>query len=408
MADNSDAGQQRRLLAKALSYKFEAFDKVDYPDWESLFLQLNYRTEQHFCLCIDEFPFVVKEDNALPSVLQKLIDTKSLKYTILLCGSSQQIMQGLVLDAAEPLYGRADTIIHLSPIKVKFLQEILKSDAVATIEEYAVWGGVPRYWELRKRELSMLDAVKYHILNTNGTLYEEPTRLFMDDLTQTTLSSTLLSLIGNGVNRLSEIAGKMGKPSTELSRPLGKLVSLGFVERDIPFGESSRSTKRSVYKVVDPFMSFFYRYVVPNRSLIALGRTEMVCGMIGGSFSAFVGARWEILCRQAVSGNVIDNTVWNVSGRWWGSVSRDKSVELDIVAESLDKKRVLVGECKWTEGEYADRLFADLKERASLCPFIKGREVVYVLFLKRPALDGITHNVFLPQDVINDKFAIIS
>ena len=408
MADNSDAGQQRRLLAKALSYKFEAFDKVDYPDWESLFLQLNYRTEQHFCLCIDEFPFVVKEDNALPSVLQKLIDTKSLKYTILLCGSSQQMMQGLVLDAAEPLYGRADTIIHLSPIKVKFLQEILKSDAVATIEEYAVWGGVPRYWELRERELSMLDAVKYHILNTNGTLYEEPTRLFMDDLTQTTLSSTLLYLIGNGVNRLSEIAGKMGKPSTELSRPLGKLVSLGFVERDIPFGESSRSTKRSVYKVVDPFMSFFYRYVVPNRSLIALGRTEMVCGMIGGSFSAFVGARWEILCRQAVSGNVIDNTVWNVSGRWWGSVSRDKSVELDIVAESLDKKRVLVGECKWTEGEYADRLFADLKERASLCPFIKGREVVYVLFLKRPALDGITHNVFLPQDVINDKFAIIS
>ena len=130
--------------------------------------------------------------------------------------------------------------------------------------------------------------------------------------------------------------------------------------------------------------------------------------MIEGSFSAFVGARWEILCRQAVSGNVIDNTVWNVSGRWWGSVSRDKSVELDIVAESLDKKRVLVGECKWTEGEYADRLFADLKERASLCPFIKGREVVYVLFLKRPALDGITRNVFLPQDVINDKFAIIS
>ena len=50
--------------------------------------------------------------------------------------------------------------------------------------------------------------------------------------------------------------------------------------------------------------------------------------------------------------------------------------------ESLDKKKVLIGECKWTEGEYDDRLFADLKERASLCPFIKGREVVYVLFLK--------------------------
>ena len=404
MADNSDASQQRRLLAKALGYKFAGFDKVEYPDWESLFMQLNYRTEQHFCLCIDEFPFIVKVDNSLPAVLQKLIDTKSLKYTILLCGSSQQMMQGLVLDAAEPLYGRADTIIQLTPIKVKFLQEILQTDAVTTIEEYAVWGGVPRYWELRERELSMMDAVKYHVLDVNGTLYEEPTRLFMDDLTQTTLSSTLLSLIGNGVNRLSEIAGKMGKPSTELSRPMGKLISLGFIERDIPFGESPRSTKRSIYKIADPFMNFFYHYVIPNRSLIALGRTEMVCRMIESNLSAFVGARWETLCRHAVSGNVIDGTVWNVAGRWWGSVSRDKSVELDVVAESQDKKKVLVGECKWTEGEYADRLFADLKERASLCPFIKGRDVVYVLFLKRPALDGVIRNVFLPQDIINDKF----
>ena len=74
------------------------------------------------------------------------------------------------------------------------------------------------------------------------------------------------------------------------------------------------------------------------------------------------------------------------------------------MAESQDKKRVLIGECKWTEGEYAERLFDDLKERARLCPLIKGRQVVYVLFLKRPAKDGITTNVFLPQDVINDEF----
>ena len=404
MADNSDGNQQRRLLAKTLSYKFEGFDKVEYPDWESLFVQLNFRTESHFSLCIDEFPFLVKVDNALPSILQKLVDTKSLKYTILLCGSSQQMMQGLVLDAAEPLYGRADTIMQLAPIKVKFLQEVLHASAVSTIEEYSIWGGVPRYWELREKEESMMEAVKYHVLDVNGTLYEEPTRLFMDDLTQTTLSSTLLSLIGNGVNRLSEIAGKMGKASTELSRPLGKLISLGFVERDIPFGESPKSTKRSIYKVADPFMSFFYRYVIPNRSLIGLGRSEMVCQLIKGSLSEFVGARWEILCRHAVSGNVIDGTIWNVAGRWWGSISRDKSVELDVVAESQDKKKVLIGECKWTEGEYAERLFENLKERSRLCPFIKGREVVYVLFLKRPAMDGVTHNVFLPQDVINDCF----
>lgn len=404
MADGSEASQQRRLLSKALSVQFEGFDKVEYPDWESLFLQLNYRTDKHFCLCIDEFPFLVKVDNTLPAVLQKLIDTQTLKYTILLCGSSQQMMQGLVLDAAEPLYGRADTIIRLTPIKVKYLQEILQTDAVATIEEYAIWGGVPRYWELRERERTMFDAIRYHILDVNGTLYEEPTRLFMDDLSQTTLSATLLSLIGNGVNRLSEIAGKMAKPATELSRPLGKLISLGFVEREIPFGESVRSTKRSIYRIADPFMSFFYQFVVPNRSLIALGRSETVCKMMETTLSPFVGARWEILCRQAVSGNLLNGTLWNIASRWWGSVGRGKNVELDIVAESQDRKKILIGECKWTEGEYAERLFENLRERSLQCPFIQGREVVYVLFLKRPALDGVTQNVFLPENVVEDRF----
>lgn len=278
-----------------MSYKFAGFDKVEYPDWETLFVQLNYRTEAHFCLCIDEFPFLVKVDNALPSILQKLIDTKSLKYTILLCGSSWQIMQGLVLDAAEPLYGRADTIMQLAPIKVKFLQDVLHTDAVSTIEEYSIWGGVPRYWELREKEQSMMEAVKYQVLDVNGTLYEEPTRLFMDDLTQTTLSSTLLSLVGNGVNRLSEIAGKMGKTSTELSRPMSKMISLGFVDREIPFGESPRSTKRSVYKVADPFMGFFYRYVIPNRSLIGLGRSEMVCQLIDSSLSEQDGRYFVVM-----------------------------------------------------------------------------------------------------------------
>lgn len=403
MADNSDATQQRRLLAMALAYQFEGFDKVDYPDWESLFTQLNYRTTAHFSLCIDEFPFLVRVDATLPSILQKLLDTKQLKYSILLCGSSQQMMQGLVLDAAEPLYGRADVILKLEPIKPRFLQEVLSLDAISTVEEYAVWGGVPRYWELREREQTLWEAVKYNVLDVNGTLYEEPDRLFMDDLTQTALSATLLSLVGNGVNRISEIAAKMGKPATELSRPLGKLIALGFLQREQPFGESVRSSKRSLYKLADPFMAFFYRYVVPNRSLIALGRSETVCSMVQSSLSEFVGERWETLCRRAVSGNMVCGTVWNVAGRWWGSVSRDVSVELDVVAESIDGKRLLIGECKWTEGEYAARLFADLRRRAELCPFVKGREVTYVLFLKHPSMDGITQNVFLPQQVIDDR-----
>lgn len=46
-------------------------------------------------------------------------------------------------------------------------------------------------------------------------------------------------------------------------------------------------------------------------------------------------------------------------------------VELDVVAESLDKKHVIIGECKWTNREDALRLVSRLEAKIKYLPFIK-------------------------------------
>ena len=405
MADQTDQSQQLALFAKTVGMKFPDFDKVSYPDWETLLVSLAHRTTERFTLCIDEFPYLVKSSPSLPSVLQRHIDAQQLPFNLIICGSSQQMMQGFVLDAASPLYGRANAILKLEPIPIRFLQEILGCDSIQTIEESAVWGGVPRYWEIREQSSSLMEAITYNIIDPNGTLYDEPSKLFLDDFQSATQSSTLLSLIGNGANRLSEIAGRMQKNATDLSGPLARLIQLGYIDRETPFGENPRNSKRSYYQISDPFMRMYYRYVIPNRSLINLGRHEMVAQTISDTFSDFVAAHWELLCRNAVSGNQLSGVTWGLASRWWGTVlanNEKKAIELDMVAESTDKKKLLIGECKWTEGENASQLFYELKTKAQYLPFAKGKEIVFALFLKHPALDGITQNVFLPQDIIND------
>ena len=67
-------------------------------------------------------------------------------------------------------------------------------------------------------------------------------------------SNSLLALIGAGCHRLSEIGSRVGQPATNLSRPLSRLIDLGYVRRELPFGESTRSTKRSLYRLDDPFL----------------------------------------------------------------------------------------------------------------------------------------------------------
>ena len=403
LADRSEGQHQRVLLAKVIAQVFPDFDKLTYPDWESIFRAVNYRTDKRFTLCLDEFPYLVEQAPELPSVLQKLVDEKQLKYNLVLCGSSQNMMYGLFLDSTAPLYGRADETIRLAPIHLPHIQEALNLDAVRTIEEYAVWGGVPRYWELRENRSSLDDALWRNILSVNGTLYEEPIKLFQDDVKDFVKTSTIMSYIGAGANRLSEIAARCNEPATNLSRPLKKLIDLGFLEKDIPFGIDENNTKKSLYKIADPFMAFYYQFVVPNRSFIELGRRLPIEQALAAHFSEYVSMQWEKLCRDAVTGNIVNGAVYGKAKRWWGSVlnedKKPEQVEFDIMAESLDKKYLLVGECKWTTQENSKQLTAELLRKANLLPFAKNHIIVPMLFLKNATKDD-DGNVMLPENVI--------
>ena len=403
IADRSEGQHQRTLLAKVIAQVFSDFDKLTYPDWESMFRAVNYRADKRFTLCLDEFPYLVEQSPELPSVLQKIVDEKQLKYNLLLCGSSQNMMYGLFLDSTAPLYGRADEIMRLAPIRLPYIQEALGLDATAAIEEYSVWGGVPRYWELRESRSSLDDAMWHNILSGNGALFEEPIKLFQDDVKDIVKTSTIMSYIGTGANRLSEIAGRCDEPATNLSRPLKKLIDLGFLEKDIPFGIDEKNAKKSLYKIADPFMAFYYQFVVPNRSFIELNRRLPIDQALNTHFSEYVSMQWEKMCRDAVTGNLVNGVVYGKAKRWWGSVLNEakkaEQVEFDVVAESIDKKYLLVGECKWTTQENGKQLTAELLRKAKLLPFANDYTIVPMLFLKSVPKDDIG-NALLPEHII--------
>ncbi len=400
LADQTEARLQRENLSKMIAQTIPNFDKVVYPNWGSFFDAINDRTSKKFTLCIDEFPYLVNSSNDLPSILQNRVDSKELKYNIVICGSSQQLMYGLALDATSPLYGRADAILKVNPIKVPYIGEALQLNSVESIEEYAIWGGVPRYWELREGFRTMREAINYNVLSVNGTLYEEPIKLFKEDIKDIVKTATIMSYIGGGANRLSEIAARCGEPATNLSRPLAKLIELGYLTKDIAFGESEKSSKKSLYKIADRFVAFYYRFIAHNRSFIEIERTKPINSQLDSGLPGFIGEYWEKVCREAISGSQIDGVTYGMARRWWGAVSREESIEIDVVAESLDKKYLFVGECKWTNGENSSHLLAKLRAKAELLPFAKDHIIVAKLFLKN-ADDKEASNIYLPKDVID-------
>ena len=390
LADLSAAGVQRQALAEEAARAVPGFAAASYPDWAALLETWCARAPEGSWLVLDELPYLVQVSPALPSIIQKLIDApRNRSPRLLLCGSAQRMMHGLVLDETAPLYGRAAEIIKVTPMPAAALREALQLDAERSVVAYAIWGGLPRNWELAADYHSTEEAVAALILDRNGVLHGEPSRLLLDDMRSIVQANSLLALIGAGCHRISEIGGRLGQPATSLNRPLSRLKDLGYIRRELPFGESTRSTKRSVYRLDDPFLLFWYRFVAPDLSRLEADLIEPVYATVRSRLAGHVAEIWEWLARESVARTALHGLDWNPAARWWGRGMDGQPLEVDVVAESRDGRNLLVGEVKWSDRSNPARVLADLVRKAEQLPFRRGRRVHYALWLKRCAAEQV-------------------
>ncbi|MBN2396267.1 MAG: ATP-binding protein [Candidatus Atribacteria bacterium] len=406
VADQREKTMQIESFVKTLSSRFSGFDSVKYPDWESVFYMLNQHSDEKFVLIIDEFPYLVKNAPELPSLFQKIFDSRdNLKYHLVVCGSSQQMMHKLVMDYTAPLYGRADIILKIGPMNIFWIKEALQCSYIEAVEEFSVWGGVPRYWEIREKEQSLKEAVINQLFDVNGLLYEEPFRLFLDDTNDIVQMSTIISIIASGANRLSEVASRIAKPSTHLNRPLNKLIELGYLKREIPFGLNDKNAKKTLYKINDPFISFYYKFVVPNKSAIEIGIGSRIFEeIVAPQLPMHYGSNWEELCRNSIP-FLFPEKLFNPGKRCWGTNIHKQQSEIDIIASSNDGTELIIAEAKWSSNINVNALIQNLEKKVEGFQVSgKVKKVHKVLFLKElPTKIKNDIIVFTPEQVINSS-----
>lgn len=402
VGDDRDGALQQAGLAREAGRLLDGFDQVRYPDWDALLARLWREAPEGLVLVLDELPAMVAAVPELPSLLQKQVDRHGTGAPhLLLAGSSQRMMQGLVLDRTAPLFGRATEILEIRPLGAGWIAEALGiEDPVAAVEAFAHWGGVPRYWELAADHPDLRTAVRDLLIDPFGVLRDEPRWLLLDDLRDTTQASSILSLIGQGCHRVSEIAGRLGKPATSLGRPLQRLMEMGLVAREVPFGSPPRGSKRTLYRIADPFLRYWFGYVEPNRSRSEAGMLAAVEADIAARVSHHVAGVWEDLARESVPHLDVVGGGWGPAGRWWGAGVDRRPLEVDLVAESADGRRVLVGEVKWSAPDGGGRLLREVEEKAARLPLAADREVATALWLKSAPRDLDAARVVTPDRVL--------
>lgn len=264
-----EGGQELQIeqIAGDLS---ETLDLVVHPRTWGDFFSILRKLPPPWIICLDEFQYLVQTSPSLPSMLQKFIDHHlPKKCHLVISGSSQSLMRRLVTDSTEPLYERSVLTLNIRPMDYPHFSKYMNlyPESIGTFQSFSLVGGLPRYWKTLE-QLDLSDAVTIAdrlYFDTGSPLEDEADRILKDEGSVGQMARSLLECIGRGSHKMSEIAGRIQQPATNLSRPLKLLVDLGIVTKDVPFGVSERDSKKSLYRLNDPVLEFWYSTYSPLR-----------------------------------------------------------------------------------------------------------------------------------------------
>lgn len=322
---------------------------------------------------------------------------------LILCGSYVGMMEREVLGYQAALYGRRTGSALLEPLKLRAAVGFFPHySAIQQIEAWAVLGGMPYYLRAFSARLGVLENVREHILDVRGLLYSEPNLLVREELREPRNYFSILRSIAQGHARLNEITQNsgVGSPSAASSY-LEVLQQMRLVERHVPATERQpEKSKKGIYRITDPFLRFWFRYVHPNRGSLEIGLVDAVLQQrIQPTFEQYMGYAFEEAAREHVAYLDQQNTLPLLPervGSWW-----DRQAEVDVVAVSDTEKALLVGECKWSNSPVGTGLLDDLKRKAQMLNADgRWKHIRYALWAK----SGFTHQL---EEVARDERVLL-
>jgi AAA+ ATPase superfamily predicted ATPase len=335
-------------------------------------------------LVIDEFPFLAQANQSIVSLLQQFIDLKFLKTNmmLILAGSSLSFMENQVLSTQSPLYGRRTGQIKLLPVNFQtaraFAPRLTKLDQAVM---YGVTGGIPKYLSLFDDGLSLDENLARLFFDRNEYLFEEPGSLLKQEYANPALYQGIITAVATGASQMKDILNKTGETRATVTAYLKALLDTGILKKEVPVMEKPDSPK-GIYRLEDGMFRFWYRFVYPNASLVALDKGELVYSRVQPQISNFMGEVFEKICVEYLW-SVYDSlpVAFQNIGRWWGNnPGLQAQTEIDVIACSEDQRQGIFGECKWKNEALGKNTVEGLLEKSKM--FQQFRQKYFYLFSK--------------------------
>ena len=316
---------------------------------------------ERFTLVIDEFQEFMTVNSSVFSDLQNLWDSyrSNTRMNLVLSGSVMSMMRKIFTDAHEPLFGRADNIIHLRPFKIKVLKEILKDfNPDYTNEDllalYTITGGIPKYIELfcDNGHVTADSMIRFSVSYMSPFIDEGRNLLITEFGRDYGTYFSILLAIAQGRTSQAEITAALGGMAIggHLER-LENTYNIISKFRPVMSKPGSRNSVR--FRISDNFMQFWFRFIERNRSMIELDNYDDLREVVMRDYPVYSGLTLEKYFRQKLT----EGGGFREMGSWWEAKAGKEANEIDIVGIRTEGKAAIVAEVKRNARNYDHKAF---------------------------------------------------
>jgi AAA+ ATPase superfamily predicted ATPase len=357
LAETGPLAEFGRAVAASTLPDADVFADAVPGNWAAAFRQLAgiLPDDRASVVVLDEVPYLMDEQGAFESVLQRAWDRELSRKPVLLLliGSDLSMMEALT-SYGRPFHQRAAEmpVGPLNPADVAAMTGLAAADS---FDATLVTGGLPvicarwqngeDVWSFLTRELA--DPFSPLIASAQLSLAAE-----FPDQAQ---ARAVLAAVGTGERTFTNIARAAGIAHSTLSRAADLLVAKRIVAAELPLSLSASKERR--YRITDPYLRFWFAFLAPHLAEIDRMRPDLTLDRIRAGWPSWRGRAVEPLVRDSL-GRALPARGLPAAAALGGYWTRSNDVEIDIVGTDrapVGRTLLFLGSIKWLEHAPFDR-----------------------------------------------------
>ena len=326
----------------------------------------NFRSKDgsKLVVVIDEAQYSIKKGSAFFEALVSLKKRELYlgNVMIILSSSSMVWSENTFYDVVGTQKSAVDESVKLENLSFLDVVRAFPEYSVAqSVSTYGIIGGVAEYVDRWNGKKTVKTNVCEHILSPAGFLYKEAEGYISTELRELSCYNTILGSIASGNEKLNDLFEDTGYSRAKISVYMKNLAAFDVVDKVVSFETGGwDNTKKGVYRIVDPYINFWFTFVYPHLSeLISRAPESFYNEFIAPYLDEYLQAYFVDVCREYLHLlNVVDQLPIKLIkiGTWIG-----KEGTIDVIGQSSNRENV-VGICNWADKQMRYSRYEELLE----------------------------------------------